>query len=259
MQFSSQASSTLLLWVGLAQAADTGSPEETSVPSESITIYGEARIARQRGEVIRTLKHLGYREAKRKDGRTILRPRIPYRPSIVLDDDAWMQVKRSPIRINPPGSTNWRYLWCLPPFTITPACIQVGGQVIGKRKLAHFKEDVVRATRYEMKEWQQAVVAHAMDKRLNNELPDLLDAIWHTGLPSGDDGVFLETPAQRREAILTFWSNRSCVPEGASVRELVATYIEREIQTSQTPAPTEELKQTNESQRCDIAQLLPIP
>jgi hypothetical protein len=170
-----------------------------------------------------------------------------------------MQVKRSPIRIDPPGSTNWRYLWCLPPFTITAACIQVGGQVIGKRKLAHHKEDIVRATRYEMKEWQQAVVAHAMDKRLNTELPDLLDAIWHTGHPSEDEGVFLETPAQRREAILNFWSNRSCVPEGASVREVVATYIEREIQTSQSPATTEEVQQANESQRCDKAKLIPLP
>lgn len=259
MQYSSLVSSALLLWVGLAHAEDTGAPDDSLVPSETITVYGEARIARQRGEVIRTLKHLGYREAKRKDGRTTLRPRIPYRPSIVLDDDAWMQVKRSPIRIDPPGSTNWRYLWCLPPFTITAACIQVGGQVIGKRKLAHFKEDVVRATQYEMKEWQQAVVAHAMDNRLNTELPDMLDAIWHTGLVGGDEGVFLEGHSQRREAILEFWTNRSCVPEGAQVRELIATYIAREIQVSDHPATADELKRANDSQRCDKAQLLPTP
>jgi|TARA_B110000495_G_scaffold201212_1_gene218140 hypothetical protein len=259
MLFSSQVSSALLLWVGLALAEDTGDPEGPPTPSETITIYGEARIARQRGEMIRTLKHLGYRETKRKNGRTTLRPRIPYRPTVVLDDDAWMQIKRSPIRIDPPGSTNWRYLWCLPPFTITAACIQVGGQVIGKRKLAHHKEDIVRATRYEMKEWQQAVVAHAMDQRLNTELPDLLDSIWHTGHSSDTDGAFLETPAQRREAIFNFWANRSCVPEGTSVRELVATYIEREIQTSQFPAPSEELQNANDAQRCDKAQPLHVP
>lgn len=259
MRFSSQVSSLLLLWAGMAQAEDTGSPSEAPTPSESITVYGESRIARQRGEVIRTLRHLGYREAKRKDGRTILRPRVPYRPTIVLDDDAWMQVKRSPIRINPPGTTNWRYLWCLPPFTITAACIQVGGMVIGKRKLAHFKDDVVRATRYEMKEWQKAVVAHAMDQRLNSEIPDMLDSIWHTGFPGEDGGVFLETPALRRSAILQFWANRSCVPEGADVRALVATYIESEIQTSDTPATAEELKQANKDQQCETAQLLPAP
>lgn len=263
MPFSFLVSSALLLGSGPAQA-DTGEPDEGNaqteavVSKEEITIYGEAEVLRRRGEVIQTLRHLGYREGRRKNGRTVMVPKTPYKPSVVLDDDGWMQVKRSPIRFDPPGDSNWRYLWCLPPFTITPTCIQVGGQVIGRRKLGHFKEDVVRATRYGMHEWQDAVIALAMDQRLGTEIPDMLDATWTTGTPFGIEGPTLESHEKRRAAILRFWSSRSCLPEGAAVRDVVATFVEAEIQMSDHPASAEEIAAANEAQRCYDAQLFTI-
>jgi hypothetical protein len=265
MRYSSLVSS-LLLAVSCVAFADTGDAdivdpdasssdaEEAASPNEEITVYGEAEILRRRGEVIQNLRHLGYREARRKDGRIVMVSKIPYRPSVILDDDAWMQVKRSPVRIDPPGDSNWRYLWCLPPFTVTAACIQVGGQVIGRRKLAPFKADVVRATRYEMREWQNAVVANAMEQRLNQELPDMLDATWTTGRPMGNDGPFLKEYSDRRSAIFAFWASRSCVPEGEQVREVVSTFIDAQIQTSAHPASAEERANANKAQRCEDAE-----
>ena len=260
MRFSFLVSSAALALIPAARA-DTGSPEQSTAasPTEEMIIYGEQEIARRRGEVVQNLRHLGYRELRRRDGKTVFAPKVPYRPTVVLDDDAWMQVKRTPVRIDPPGASNWRYLWCLPPFTITAACIQVGGQVIGKRKLAPFKEDVVRATQFEMRAWQRAVVANAMAKRLNQELPDMLDATWHTGQPLGDDGPFIESPENRRELILDFWASRSCVAEGQQVRELVATFIQAEIQTGPDPASAEEIRVANNAQRCPEAKPIPIP
>ncbi len=261
MRFSFPVSSGLLL-CSMGADADTGSPEDTgaisATPVEEMTVYGEQEILRRRGELIQNLKHMGYREGRRRDGRTVFVPRVPYRPTVILDDDAWMEIKRTPVRIDPPGDTNWRYLWCLPPFTVTAACVQVGGQVIGRRKLSPFKADVVRATRYELREWQQAVIANAMEQRINEELPDMLDATWTTGRPMGDGGPFLESHEDRRAAVFRFWASRSCVPEGAQVREAVAAFIEAEIQTSSHPATREELDAANGSQRCSGAALLPI-
>ena len=234
---------------------------EDDTPSEEIIVQGEMEIARKRTKVVQNLKHLGYREAKRKDGRSILRPSIPYRPTVVLDDDAWMHVKRSPVRIDPPGKKDnkLRYLWCLPPFTITAACIQVGGQVIAERKLAHFKDDIARATDFEMRQWRNAIVAHAMDKRLGEDIPDMLDRIWDEGKTLATEEVLLLDPVDRRAAILAFWSNRACVPEGEAVRRVVADFIIEIIQHSSHPAVLSEISQANQFQRCSDAEPLPIP
>ena len=261
MPFSFPVSSALLLW-SMVASADAGSTDDTGAPPptpvEEMTVYGEQEILRRRGELVRNLKHMGYREGRRRDGRTVFVPHVPYRPTVILDDDAWMEIKRTPVRVDPPGDSNWRYLWCLPPFTITAACVQIGGQVIGRRKLMPFKADVVRATRYELREWQQAVVANAMEQRINNDLPDMLDATWTTGRPMGDEGPFLESHDDRRTAIFRFWASRSCVPEGAQVRAAVATFIEAEIQASSHPATPEELDTANRLQRCSGAALLSI-
>ena len=127
------------------QEDSTTTTEDDSVPVPpvaEIIVFGEMEIQRKRAKVIENLRHLGYREVKEKDGRSVLRPAAPYKPTVIVDDDAWIHTKRSPVRVDPPGKKDnkLRYLWCLPPFTITAACIQVGGQVISERKLAHFKE-----------------------------------------------------------------------------------------------------------------------
>ena len=94
MQFNFLVSSAALALAHGAWA-DTGTPDEpeASSPTEEMIIYGEQEIARRRGEVIQNLRHLGYREVRRRDGKTVLAPELPYRPTVVLDDDAWMQVK----------------------------------------------------------------------------------------------------------------------------------------------------------------------
>ena len=268
MLFNSLANS-LLLWVILAgpsRAEDSTHTEDadSNAASEELIIMGEMEIARRRGEVVRNLKMMGYREGKTKNGRTVYKPETPYHPTVILDDDAWMRIKRTPVRIDPPGAKDnrLRYLWCLPPLTITPACIQAGGQVISKRRLAHFKEDVVRSTRYEMGQWQSAVVAHAMDKRLGEEIPDMLEQIWTAGLPESNNGPVLETFAERRNAILQFWSSRACVKEGAQARVVVSDFIEYTIQTSENRASTEEIEKANQDQRCPDAaplELSPVP
>jgi len=247
--------SSLLLVVATSAVAsdDTGiSSDEPTIATEEIIVHGEMEIARKRARVIQNLKHLGYEEATRRNGRSVYRPKVAYKPTVVIDDDAWMHIKRSPIRVDPPGrkDNKLRYLWCIPPFTITAACIQVGGQVIGQRKLESHKEDVTRATSFEMREWRTAVIAVAMDKRIGEEIPDMLDQVWDNGQPEKSHDPILTEYSDRRKVILDFWASRSCVQEGQAVRELTADFIAEIIQTSAHPAPAEELVSANERQRC---------
>ena len=262
MKFSFLASSLLLVSANTVFANDDNEDNDQSVdaPVEEVIVHGEMEIQRKRDKVIQNLRHLGYREVRQKDGRSIMRPSVPYKPTVVVDDDAWVHVKRSPVRVDPPGKKDnkLRYLWCLPPFTITAACIQVGGQVIGERKLAHFKSDVARATDYEIRQWRGAVIAHAMDKRLGEEIPDMLDRIWEQGKHDAQGETILPNPIDRREAIFEFWASRSCVPEGEAVRTVTADFITEVVQHSSHPAPADEILKINAKQRCPDAQALPI-
>jgi hypothetical protein len=254
MPFNFLVSSLLFILTTSAVASDdTGdAPEPPPTATEEIIVHGDMEIARKRARVIQNLKHLGYEEAARRNGRSIYRPKVPYKPTVVVDDDAWMHVKRSPIRVDPPGRKDnaLRYLWCIPPFTITAACVQVGGQVIGRRKLEGMKEEVARATSYEMSQWRTAVIALAMDKRIGEEIPDMLDRVWELGQTDTLDDPVLDEHSARRQVILNFWASRSCIPEGEEVRVLTADFITEIIQTSEHPATQSELDSANQRQRC---------
>ncbi|MBK6580261.1 MAG: hypothetical protein IPG17_29670, partial [Sandaracinaceae bacterium] len=107
----------------------------TSAPGEEITIYGQAEIRRRRQELDKRLRTMGYRAVKQDDGKTVYRPETVHYPSVIIDEEGYAVLKRSPIRFIPPGKgdSKLRYIWCLPPFTVM--CIRPGGQIISKRKL----------------------------------------------------------------------------------------------------------------------------
>ena len=105
----------------------------------------------------------------------------PRSATVIIDDDGWMMVKRSPIRIDPPGKRDnkLRYLWCLPPFTITPLCIKVGEDRI-KTQAPGAQGRVVQGT--------QGYARMANSRSINMDTrrsrhPNMLDAIWSEGTP----------------------------------------------------------------------------
>jgi len=262
MRFNSRvARLALLLAAGPARAQDESNsdqPSDAPAVVEEMIVLSDMEIARKRQAVINNLRSLGYREHRRKDGRSMFRPHSPWKPSVLMDDDAYIVLRRTPVRIDPPGNKDnkLRYLWCLPPFTVTAACIRVGGQLVSGRKLAHAKEDVVRATTFEIRQWRSALVSKAMEKRVNVEVPDLLADLWERGQPDGEDGIQLWEASERRQAILQLWASRSCTPEGAQVRQVVMDFLRFEVQASPTPATTAEIDSANAQNRCgDILKL----
>ncbi len=243
------------LALSLTLLAPPGARADDAPADEQMIIHGESVVAKKRGELERKLRRLGYDKFVRKEGRTLVRHRVAFKPTVVIDDDGWMTVKRSPVRIDPPGKRDnkLRYLWCLPPFTITPLCIKVGGQTVSRRRLQAHKERVVNGTSGYAAEWRAAVVSLAMDSRLGRDIPNMLDAIWMHGHMGETGAPVLETYPERRAALLQFWAGRSCVKEGAQARELVADFIAYEVQPSDHPADRDEIRAANAAQRCEDA------
>lgn len=255
----------LLSWAALAQEPEaTASPSEVSEAAEAdptelslevdgeLVVFGDLQVAARRAELDQGLRQQGYRVGIRKDGKTVYRPEDPWKPTVVVFDDGFVRLKRSPVRFEPPGqrsdSNKLRYLWCLPPFT--PMCLRVGGQLVSKRKLDPQKARVLTSTHPQVGAWREALVSRAMTTKVGTELPDRLDQLWATGRPLEGEDPPLVDPADRRAAILQHWSNRTCTPEGDAVAEVLALFLEYEVQESEAPATAAEQARANAAQRC---------
>ena len=262
MRFSFQVSSLLLL--GLLGSSIQAATEDTARPAanEEIIVHGQTVIAAKKKALENKLRRMGYRKFIRKKGRTIVRHELSYRPTMVLDDDGWVHLKRNPIRFEPPGkaadrTSKLKYLWCLPPFT--PMCVKIGGQIVSRRRLQGYKGRVASGSRSYVRDWQSAIVSHAMDQRINTDIPNMLDLIWTRGKTHEEDDLFLESIKQRREAILSFWATRTCIKEGDQARSVARDFIIHEVQVSEYPASADEISTANSAQRCLDAPDLPSP
>lgn len=228
-------------------------PEEPAEPEgtadEEITVVGELEIRRRRAEVDKTLRVMNYREGVRKDDKVVYRPEIPWKPSVEVHDEGYVIIKRSPVRFAPPTAKQRPvdYLWCVPPFT--PLCFRVGGQVVSDAKLQPQKGRVAQGIDPSFRHWREAIVANAWAERVGEEIPDQLEAVWAEGVPFEGEGE-LVSAAERRQALLDFWSGRACTPEGAEVREMVALFLEYEVQDSPTPLTPGEVAAANEASLC---------
>jgi len=208
------------------EAEEVEGPTETEQPvaSEEIVVHGDLEIARRRAALERGIRNLDYQPGKRKGDTVVYRPYSPWKPSVVVHDEGFMIVKRSPVRFAPPTKQRRAvdYLWCIPPFGLM--CIRPGGQVVSPAKLNHQKARVAYTVDPDLRDWREAIVSRAWSARVGEEIPTLLDATWQDGVPIKGEAV-LETPAQRRAAILDFWSGRACNDEGQEVRDLVALFL----------------------------------
>ena len=267
MTFSSRAPERARAWVcalalasAPAWAQDPPAPAPAPPPASPVgavepepgelIVYGDLEIARARADVVRDLKALGYKSGKRKDGYTVYRPESPWRPSVRVYDDGFIVLKRTPPRFMPPGDPNKKinYLWCVPPFT--PMCLRIGGVVVSKRKLQPQKARVANALEPELRDWRAAVAAKAMAERVGETLPDQLDALWGEGVALDPQAPRVVAPADRRAAILELWRSRTCTPEGAQVREVVALFLAFEVQASPFPVTRAEARRAQSDHPC---------
>ena len=216
----------------------------------------ERMVESRRSELEADLRDLGYREAKTKDGRTIFRPEVNWHPTVIIHDEGFVVLKRSPVRFEPwvEGRTKLVWLSCLPPFT--PMCLRLSGQLVSPRKLTPKKGTVVGAIDPKVRRWRAAVVSSAMGRRLNEDIPDMLESIWTLGVMPGEDDAAPMSYPERRASLLAFWSGRACTPEGAAAQALTVDFINYIVQDSTHPVTAEELAQANTESYCQLTLVL---
>ena len=204
--------------------------DQNTEPPEMI-IFGEREVDIRRKNLDDHLYRSGYREGIEKEGRTVYRPETSWKPSVVVYDSGFVELKRTPPRFESylkHRNDVWRYLACVPPFTIM--CVDVNGWMINERKLQHAKEDIVVETHSDVIAWQEALEKMGMEERINNTIPVMLDTVWKQGLLP--DGTTTSEPQERFDWIVNFYQNRLCNEYGLMVRDVIATYVEEEISTS---------------------------
>jgi len=260
------------LWLGLsvgvfaAEEADSSAESSSSAsdgPSttgEEIVVYGEMEVVRRRRVLDRRLRNMGYKSGVKKDNRTVYRPEVAWKPTVVVYEDGFVVMRRSRVRFEPwvKGKTKAVWISCIPPFALM--CIKLGGRLVSPARLSAQKERTLDAMDAPLDDWQAAIASHATQERLNRQIPDELDALWGQGTPMGGGrGEPIPTPEARRQAILDFWAGRSCTPEGAAAREVAALFLEYEVQASPFPLTPDEVARAQAAQRCEDALVISFP
>lgn len=233
---------------GTSEAPGEADPAPSG--GEEIVVFGDIQIATARRKLDRELKALGYRSGDRKEGRTVYRPESNWKPTVVVYDDGFMVLRRSPPRFEPwvKGKTRLVWLSCIPPFTLM--CIKLSGWLVSPARLEPQKERVATGVDPELRGWREAIIARNMSARINKDLPAAMDALWLEGAPLEPGQPAAPTPVERRAALLQLWSTRACTPEGQAVRDLVEAFVAMEVQRSDWPASDGELRAAEAAQAC---------
>jgi len=223
---------------------------ELDEPDE-IFYVDDQDVIRTRAELGLALRDLGYQRKRTRNGREIYVNEVPWKPQVVVDDDGWMVVRRAPPSFGKPDLPGiWDgplgYLVCVANPT---ACVHIGGWVISERKLAWHKEAVVTHTVPTMDRYEDALVDRAFHHRTGQEIPEGLILLWEQGIPLEGD-VILETHAQRRAALVTFWESRNCNTWGRAARTVARDFMQYEVQDSDHPFTVAEIDAANGNPHC---------
>jgi len=208
-------------------------------PGETI-IVEDTRVALMREELEKAILDMGYHIKHQEDGRTVYRPDVAWHPTIVVDEDGFVLLRRSPAKFgtDPRLSAGDRVLaWVFCPLNPS-MCVHLGGQVVSKAKLDAKKGAANDATNEQRIAWDEALHDRGQARRVV-EVTDALDHLWDEGVPIDAPGApRLATPPERKTALVEFWATRTDTPEGAEVQALVRDFLLYEV--SESPWPVTE-------------------
>lgn len=179
--------------------------------TEEVVVYSPALARRALEE---RLAALGYTEGKEVNGGTRYRSERPVSPWVEIRDDGTVEVQKSG-KIKPAKLPDGR--------TMIPS--------ISEKKLRPDRIRVMEAIAYEMSVWQQARTLQTFQQTLDERLPVQLTALWEAGEPLFGEGV-LATQAERRDAMVAYWSGRACNQEGQAARTVVERFLRNVVQES---------------------------
>jgi len=250
-------------WLVVAVAVATeGEPElvaDGEVPlveflhdgSDDMIVWGELQVEAARQEVIRELRAQGYTREIRKKGKSFVIFRHPQasKGEVLIYDDGWIKMRRQPVIFEGPkmpwAPRNSAGAWagCL----IYPwACVKLGGVLIGKRKFIAHKRRTLVHVEDDATQFAERLADHSTAEWAN-DLPAELERLWVDGVPieGGQEAPVIETPSERRGAILAFWGSRTETPWGEQIRAAVEAFLRGEVQCGEHPVTRAELDAFN--------------
>jgi len=237
------------LFIALARAQDPA--EDDEYVSEEIVVYGKLRVDQAREKVVEDLKNLGYTKLIEKDGAIVMRHESPWRGDVWLHDDGWMRIRRQPVRLEAPpiflGKKNSVGAWMgcvLYPFI----CVRPGGQVVSTRKFQAVETRTAAAVEGDVSEWGDRVADLAIETKAD-ALPDRLQALWDEGQPLEPGQPVLVSASQRKAAILRYWETRTDNEWGETMRRVVEGFVRAEVQHSDDPFTSGEIRKFNRRSR----------
>lgn len=208
---------------------------------EEVDIYAQARIQMARQELIEKAAELGYTKVIDRQGRTILRHELPWHGEIVLVDDGQVEVKRQPVRFEPPFAKDKPAAWlsCI----LIPICIRPGGQLVSGRRYHQFEREAWAGIEDNVVAWNDRIADAATSAKVD-ELPARLEALWEHGIAL-DGSARLNTWEEKRRALFSFWDSRTETEWGRSVRQAVEAFMRGVVQNGDHPYTPEELEVLN--------------
>jgi hypothetical protein len=186
------------------------------------------------------LRSEGYKRSEREGEYTVFKSDVVYAPQVWVHDDGWVMLKKQPPRIHSPGhsfadqGSPLNYLWCIP--TLMTACVSVGSAALGPRQYDQEREEVLEATRPEVRRLSDAVVRLHLSQRLYKDIPADLDRIWH------DD---TKTEQERRRTLFLYWDSRTDTEPGRAAQAAIVSFMLGVVQASPTPYSDAELAALN--------------
>ena len=228
----------LLFLIAVAWAQEEESDLEITVEAE--------RIERAKQRLIGDLAELGYKNVKDKGDHVILRHDRTWKGQILLYDDGWVQMKRQPLRFEPPWKkTALGWSACV---VVPWMCVRTGGVLVNKRKFMSQKVRTLNAVDGDVDYLASRVADHYV-YGVVNDLPARMEALWFAGVPLEQDGVVLHTYGLRRLALLAYWESRTDTEWGDAVRLAVEAFMRAEVQTGDHPFIDSEINALNERHR----------
>lgn len=224
------------------------------VPIMEVVITDERAVQMARQAVEQELVDLGYEAKRRRDDRTVYVSDVGWENKVIVHDDGWMYFRKRPPHVRKPEIEGawWNGVPVVEwgPCLLAPfLCVSAGTVGVRPQLSEQNKEEVVEGTAQEMRDYADTIAAEALGRKLNEEIPDWLDAVWHQGVDPRNDTA-LPTPEARRAHILEFWISRTDNAYGDAVRQVVEHYMLYEIQSSTDPFTQNEIDQANARRRC---------
>jgi hypothetical protein len=232
-----------LLVMGVASAQTAASEDEAA---EEVVVWGEHHVRQARAVVVRSLEDLGWRaRSKSRDGMVVFRPPEAWMGKAFFTAEGQLEFGRPVIAVTPtlvPGTyavydpdevldrRDTAGIAAGPRMTILPA----------EKRILAIQNQVREAVR-EPVEAYVALYRETEFRTLLEQIPARLDRLWEEGRPVDGGEGSVETPRDRRLAVLAYWSSQPDNEDGLAVSERVEAWLRETVQRSESPLKMEEI------------------